>query len=147
MNLLPTISILEDGTAPPYRDILVTIQESLRLDVLEEMNRLEGTWIIKSATLDDKEVHAMVGREFIFTGDQIAMNAGAHEVRNQYVLDLTEKTKRIRILPRDLPNARPSAGTYEIDGDTLKLKMRTDGDNSANASAPRSEMTLTMQRK
>jgi RNA polymerase sigma factor (sigma-70 family) len=133
--------------APPLRLFDGSSVQTQRTDVVAEMKRLEGRWLVKTATLDGKEVSTMKGREFIFAGNQVITNPGAHESRNQYVLDLSENTPRIRLIPLDLPNARQSSGTYAIDGDLLSLKLSTDRDNSAARNTPGNEMILTLQRK
>jgi uncharacterized protein (TIGR03067 family) len=132
--------------APPLRLFDGSSLQTQRADVVAEMKKLEGRWLVKTATLDGKEVSTMKGREFIFAGNQVITNPGAHESRNQYVLNLSQNAPRIRLIPLDLPNARQSSGTYAIYGDTLKMTMSTDREASANSASP-TVMILTLQRK
>jgi RNA polymerase sigma factor (sigma-70 family) len=132
---------------PPSRLFDGSSLQTLRADIAAEMKKLEGRWLVKTATLDGKDVSTMKGREFIFAGNQVITNPGAHDARNQYALDLSENTPRIRLIPLDLPNARPSSGTYAIDGDMLSLKLCTDRDSAVAPNTARNEMILTLQRK
>jgi RNA polymerase sigma factor (sigma-70 family) len=146
VRLRPTIAVLDSGKGL-YKDILITVQESLAVEVLAELRKIEGTWTVTAVTYEGTQVPNMVGGELSFAGDQLAWKNKTNVNRSTVSLDLSEQPHRIRLVPNDGPaGARASAGTYEIQGHVLKLSLRPVPEGPADASSLRL-MVLTLKRK
>ncbi len=144
VNVRPKVSVMDSPHDERYKNIVVTMNESLRLDVLREMKKLEGNWIVTAVMHDGKQVpNAMKETEFIFAGDRLTNKHKHNTSRCTIILDPSAQPKKIRLTPLDgPPNATHSAGTYEMDGDTLRLSMGTTSNVSTEPSGPKMEMTL-----
>jgi RNA polymerase sigma factor (sigma-70 family) len=146
VNMRPVVSVIESHGDSPYRDILVTVNESLRLDVLAELEKLDGTWVVTSASVDGKDVPHLRDGEMVFRGDRMTSHLSKNSPggRSTITLDPAANPKTIRFTPIDGPTgATPSSGTYEISGDTLKLTIGA----GPGGDVKRHAMELTLKRK
>src|SRR5262249_51995376 len=111
VNMRPVVSVLEAEGDNPYRDILVTVNESLRLDVLADLEKLEGTWVVISASADGKDVPHLRDGEMVFKGDRMTshFNKNGPGGRSTITIDPTANPKTIR-LSSIASGAPPSAG-------------------------------------
>lgn len=149
VNIRPVVSVIESAGDSQYKDILVTVNESLRLDVLAEFEKLNGAWTVIKAASDGKAIPNMVELELTFQGDRVTSKNGKNSTggRSSITLDLTTKPKGFRLTPIDGPAGADSwSGTYEIAGDTLKLSMRT-MTASPGAGTMSGLIVLTLKRK
>jgi uncharacterized protein (TIGR03067 family) len=132
VRLQPAVTVLESSTQ--FKDILITVQESLRLDVMAEMKKLQGVWTIVSISGGGMEKKTPDGPDIVIVGDRLTTKSKQGDTGNTYTLDLSVTPKRIRLNPylqgagqTSATNPQPSSGTYELDGDTLKLTLETNG--------------------
>src|SRR4029453_18241807 len=64
-----TVETMEQNGDSPYRDIFVRVIEELRQDVLAEVDKMEGTWVVTSASVDGKDVPHLRDGEMVFRGN------------------------------------------------------------------------------
>ncbi|MCI0640268.1 MAG: sigma-70 family RNA polymerase sigma factor [Gemmataceae bacterium] len=142
VKLRPTLTVVNSRHDGPYKNIVVMVHEALRLDVLEEMKKLEGTWAVTALTFEGKKLpNHMMETEFIFAGNRLTHKQKHSTSRCTITLDPAAQPKKMRLMPLDgQPNTVNLVGTYELDGDSLRLSIA-----GADHSGPKTEMTL--QRK
>ncbi len=124
VNIRPTVTVLDTPADSNYKDILITVRESLRLDMLEELKRLEGLWIMSAASLDGKELDPLVGTQFIFAGDRLTIQGKQPPGRSTVTIEPAANPKTIRLTALEGPSSgRTMVGNYELAGDTLTISL------------------------
>lgn len=89
----------------------------------DEAKKLEGTWLVTSATMDGKARDEMKDGQITIAGDKLTIKPkGGKEMKHTFKVDPSKKPKTMDLkLVENVPNAAPGLVIYELDGDTLKL--------------------------
>lgn len=92
-------------------------------DRADDAKKLEGTWLVKSATLDGKNVADMKDGQIVIAGDKLTLKPKAgKDIECTFKVDSTKKPKTMRLaFVEKVPNAAPGQVIYDLDGDDLKL--------------------------
>jgi uncharacterized protein (TIGR03067 family) len=117
-------------------------------ETLAEMKRLEGSWIVTSASIGGTKVPALARAELVFGDGEIritpktqAINGPGVEAPNQrhsFLLNTSSDPKGIRLFPVDgPPGTRSAGGNYELKDDELRLRLRVDGEPGRAAGSER----------
>src|SRR5262245_47367895 len=92
-----------------------------------ELLKLDGTWVVDSATRDGKPVEDMKAGRMVFSwdnsGDKLTLKgADGKEQRVAYTIDPFQKPKVIDFTPeKNEKNAALGKAIYDVDDDTLKV--------------------------
>ena len=91
--------------------------------VKDEMKKLEGTWVVESATADGKAEADLKGGQAVFAGDKLTLKGPGDKVEKfTYKVDPAQKPKTLHLTPeKKEKNAGTGKAIYELDGDTLKV--------------------------
>jgi uncharacterized protein (TIGR03067 family) len=89
----------------------------------EEMKKLEGAWVVHSATRDGKTLNHLKDGQMVFAGDKLTIKPAAGDDETvTYKVDPSQKPKRMDLDPENKKlTADLGKAIYELNGDTLKL--------------------------
>lgn len=91
--------------------------------VKKEKAKLAGVWVVESMEMNGKQAESSKGDLFTFTADKLTIKTKVKEGgAESYLIVPTKKPKEI-----DFKGKAPGLGIYELDGDTLKLCLSTNG--------------------
>ena len=95
----------------------------------EEVKKLEGTWVVHSATRDGKTLNHLKGGQMVFAGDKLTIKpAAGDDEKVTYKVDPSQKPKAMDLDPENKKlKADWGKGIYELDGNTLKLCLGRQG--------------------
>ena len=117
-------------------------------DASDEMKKLEGTWVVDSATMDGKPDKDAKGGQVVFAGNKITLKkADGTEEKFTYKVDPSKKPKTMDFVPDEKkPNSATGAGIYELDGDTLKACIGPP-DKRPTEFSDKGQMLMVLKRK
>ena len=94
-------------------------------DKADEAKKLEGTWLVKSATHDGKPVDDMKDGQVVIAGDKLTIKPkGGKDQEFTFNVDPSKKPKEMNMaLVVKVPNASPGLVIYELDGDKLNMAI------------------------
>jgi uncharacterized protein (TIGR03067 family) len=94
-------------------------------DKSDEAKKLDGTWVVASATFDGKALDEMKDGQVTIAGDKFTIKSkDGKETKHTFKVDPSKKPKTMDLmLVKKEPNAAPGLVVYELDGDTLKLAI------------------------
>jgi RNA polymerase sigma factor (sigma-70 family) len=121
-----------------YHDILIKVQESLSKEAQQELKKLAGRWTVVAASVGGAPRDELKGAEFIFVADRITMTFNNKETHISLKIDPRERT--FSLTPSEGSGA--SCGSYELQGDALKLCVRPDSGPPRGSSEPRMDLIL-----
>jgi uncharacterized protein (TIGR03067 family) len=89
----------------------------------EELKKLQGTWVVKSATHDGKPANEMKMGHVVFSNDQLTVQASDGKTQKYtFKIGLNQKPKVMELIPeKAVANAAAGNVIYELDGDNLKI--------------------------
>jgi uncharacterized protein (TIGR03067 family) len=89
----------------------------------DEVKRLAGAWVIRSATRDGATLNHLKGGQVVFAGDKLTIKPAVGDDETvTYKIDPSRKPKAIDLDPKsERLKADLGKAIYELDGDTLKL--------------------------
>lgn len=138
VSLRPTVTVLD--SEGEFKDILVEVQETLRLDVLDALEKFEGTWKVTSTSVDGKPIPGMFEAEFDFAGDRVTFRT--RDASTRHVLTIEPETKKFTLKPaEDRSDAKLSQGIYELTSDSLQLTLQTGSSPAMQMKLKRKPMT------
>jgi uncharacterized protein (TIGR03067 family) len=115
-------------------------------DAAEDQKNLQGKWNVESFDFNGQPVEALKGAVREFTDDKYTLTPVSGDVFTGIVkLDPGKTPKQIDLELND----RTLKGIYEIDGDTLKLSYRLEGDERPTefVSKPDSGVVLVVHKR
>lgn len=91
----------------------------------EGAKKLEGTWLVQSASTDGKPIPAPGGK-MVFAGDSVTVTDNGKDEKGFFTVDPSRKPATIDLsIPglaqKGKQNSRTQRGIYELKGDTLRL--------------------------
>jgi uncharacterized protein (TIGR03067 family) len=92
---------------------------------------LDGTWSVQSATREGMPSpdDMVKNTKFVFSGNKVMVKEGDRKPEEATItIDASKKPATIDIKPSNGPADRLVKGIYQLDGDTLKLCFRREGD-------------------
>lgn len=94
-------------------------------DKSDEAKKLEGTWVVTSATFNGKALDEMKDGRITITGDTLTIKPkDGKEIKHTFKVDPSKKPKTMDlVLGKKEPNAAPGLMIYDLDGETLKLAI------------------------
>ena len=104
--------------------LFVLIAAVVANPVEDEVKKLEGTWVVVSATLDGKPIESEErAREVSFAGYKLVIKTEAgKEEKWTFKIDPTKKPKTLDVTPEvKATPAKVGSAIYELDGDRLKI--------------------------
>ncbi len=118
----PSVTVLDNERDRRYKDILVTVQDSISPEARAEMKKLHGTWRVVSATMRGVATDAFAGVEIVFAGDQNLWSMKDKVTHGFFAVNPSARPKTIEMFPAKMPSgATGPMWAYELDGDTLRL--------------------------
>ncbi len=112
--------------------------------IKKEMKKLEGTWVMVSATSNGKPIEEAPGGEWIFADDRLTVRMKDGETtKNRYEIDPSQKPKAINTI-REAGDEGPGLGIYEFDSDTLKVCF---GPKRPTEFTAKGQVLFTLKRK
>ena len=92
-------------------------------DKADDAKKLEGTWLVKSASFDGKAVDDMKDGQLVIAGDKLTIKPKERKEQEfTFKVDPAKKPKTLDLaLVVKVPNAAPGLVIYDRDGDSLKL--------------------------
>jgi uncharacterized protein (TIGR03067 family) len=99
----------------------------------DEAKKLEGTWVVTSATLDGKVLDDLKNGQIMIAGDKLTIKGSdGKELKHSFKVDPSKKPKTMDLaFVEKVANAAPSSVIYDLDGDTLKLVLGQPGKRPA----------------
>jgi uncharacterized protein (TIGR03067 family) len=91
--------------------------------VKKEKAKLAGVWIVESVEFLGKQADSLKGDRFIFTAEKLTITSKAKDDMQSYQIDPTKKPKEVDFKCEDMA----FLGIYELNGDTLRLCLSTNG--------------------
>jgi uncharacterized protein (TIGR03067 family) len=139
VKIRATIIVLDPESTKEYKDLLVQITETVPPALSQDMKKLEGAWVVQSATLEGQNFASIAGAKITFSRSEVTTTIKGQTTRASFLLN--PATKEMRWFPSDGPDhAQPSTATYAFKGDDLQLRLYSD-------STFRHVMELTLKRK
>jgi uncharacterized protein (TIGR03067 family) len=115
----------------------------------KDLENLQGTWKVQSATRAGKEAPAdeISKDKLTFDGNRITVFNGNREEKATFQLDASKKPPTIDITPDN--NATKALGIYHLEGETLKLCFTKPGSERPKefASKEGSEVALVVLKR
>ena len=89
----------------------------------DEAKKLEGTWLVTTATFDGKALDDMKDGQIVFAAEKLSIKPkDGKEQKFTFKVDPAKKPKTMDLaFVEKVPNAAPGLVIYDLDGDTLKL--------------------------
>lgn len=92
-------------------------------DKADDAKKLEGTWLVKSATRDGKAAEDMKDGQLVIAGEKLTIKS--KDGKNQeftFKVDPSKKPKTMDLaFVVEVPNASPGLVIYDLNGDNLRL--------------------------
>jgi uncharacterized protein (TIGR03067 family) len=94
-------------------------------DNSKEVKKLEGTWVVTSATFNGKAMDELKEGLMTIAGDKLTTKGkDGKEFKQTFKVDPTKKPKTMDLKDVEkLPSTRPGLVIYDLDGDTLRLVL------------------------
>ena len=117
-------------------------------DKADDAKKLEGTWLVKSATLDGKDVADMKDGQIVVAGDKLTIKPKDGKATEfTFKVDPSKKPKTMRLaFVEKVPNAAPGQVIYDLDGDDLKLVIGPP-DKTPTEFTDKGQPLVTLKRK
>jgi uncharacterized protein (TIGR03067 family) len=117
-------------------------------DTSGDAKKLEGTWLVKTATLDGKDVADMKDGQIVIAGDKLTIKPkDGKETDFTFKLDATKKPKTMRLaFVEKVPSAAPGQVIYALGGDDLKLVIGPP-DKTPTEFTDKGQPLVTLKRK
>ncbi len=101
-------------------------------DKKPDKDKLQGTWVLTSFSLEGKTVEALKDKETLFTfkGDKVTMHDPDKKKDEEGSFKIDEKKKEIDLTgpsEKDPKVNETTSAIYSLDGDTLKLGLSSKG--------------------
>ncbi len=107
--------------------------------VKKEKQKLQGAWVVVAVEEDGKAVGEFSRDRFVFSAEKVVKTEGNGRVRHgSYTIDPTKKPKHIDTLFNDFF----SEGVYQLEGDELKIGVRTSGQIVKDGAGGEKKVTL-----
>lgn len=110
----------ESASAPPAERPAATVDKG---STFQDIKRLEGTWIVKTTTLNGRPIQerGLSGARFAFDSNGLDIDGGEGRERHVFALDTTSNPRAF-LVNRITPNRRQSGWMiYERKGEGLRI--------------------------
>jgi uncharacterized protein (TIGR03067 family) len=113
-----------------------------------EAKKLQGTWVVLSATLDGRDVTDLKGGRVVIAGDKLTIRpeSGMDEEEFTFTVDPTRKPKAMRLAFVKTPSKAAAHVIYDLDGDDLKFVLGQP-DKRPTEFTDKGHALLTLKRK
>src|SRR4029077_2379800 len=71
VKIFAKVIVLDPEREGEYKDILVQVSETSLEAVSTDMKKLEGAWIVTSASLEGTKIKTIEGAELLFSGAEV----------------------------------------------------------------------------
>jgi uncharacterized protein (TIGR03067 family) len=130
--------------------LLVGADDTKKDDAIkEELKKLEGTWVVESATRNGKDDRKGGPSECTFSGGMLSMKEeDGTERKGKITIDPTKNPKTLDFEPEQKKgNEGTGRAIYELKGDTLKICISPPGTERPTEFSDKDQILVTLKRK